>query len=130
MEVSHLRWVAIGPVRPSRGAQLFSRRLSEALEGWLPEEGVLEFTKEEFAVFGVDPESLRADTFVEARAKGEPILYYRPVVRTLEQHSDEEKRRAELLRSLPALLFCLVCLLLMIIVILASVMAAVQVAGC
>ena len=59
--------------------------------------------------------------------QSEPILYYRPVVRTLEQHSDEEKRRAELLRSRCCSAWCACS---MIIVILASVMAAVQVAGC
>ena len=139
--VSHLEWEAIGYVEPTHGVEVFSAGLAEALEGWQPEEGALEFTEEEYAAFGIH-EPIGARSYVAAQAKGEPTLFYRPVVRTSMAPPPVEKvqwasapptrrrSRKRLLTSLPALLVCVMCLLLIIIAILAAVMAAEQVAGC
>ena len=99
MEVSHLRWVAIGPVRLSRrnsssvGA---SRRRSRAC----PVRKACSSSPRRSSPFWVDPECY-ARTRLEAVPKAR-ILYYRPVVRTLEQHSDEENRPSCCYRYQPA----------------------------
>ena len=137
--MSPLQWEALGYVEPTGGVEVVNADLSEALEGWEPEEGALEFTEEEYAAFGID-QPLSARSYVAAQAKGEPTIFYRPVGRTSMAPAPMERRqwvsatrrrtRRELLMSLPALLLCLMCLLLLVIAILAAVMAAEQVTGC